>query len=147
MLKFRLKDFLRVVWIENGIGCVSQLCVLSKRTACCVISSGRTWLISSILDYLLVLFQSTEFFLVIFTGVVDQLRPQTAASLNSYMRLLFITNLSELCSKQIFLYNRISRVKGRSKHHSLVRVNDYKAFTVTVEALFASFDLILLTVE
>ena len=99
MLKFRLKDFLRVVWIENGIGCVSQFCVLSKRTPCCVISRASTWLISLILNNLLVLFKSAELLLVIFTGVIDQLRPKATTSLDSYMRLLFITYLSELCAK------------------------------------------------
>jgi len=48
-----------------------------------VISIARTWLISLILNNLLVLFKSTELLLVIFTGVIDQLRPQAATSLDS----------------------------------------------------------------
>jgi hypothetical protein len=64
-----------------------------------VISRVNTWLISLILNNLLVLFKSAELLLVIFTGVIDQLRPKATISLDSYMRLLFITNLSELCAK------------------------------------------------
>jgi hypothetical protein len=112
-----------------------------------VISSTRTRLISSILNNLLVFFKSTKLFQVIFTGVVNQLRPQTATSLNSYVRFLFITYLSELCTKKIFLLYRISRVKGRCENHCLVWVNNHKAFAVAIEAFLVVFDLILLTIE
>ena len=100
-----------------------------------------------IFDCLLIFFESAKLVQMVFARVVDQLRSQTAASLDGDVRLLFVTYLSELRSQQILLLNRISSVKGLSKYHRLVWINNHQAFAVVVEALLVIFDLILLTVE